>query len=183
MASGVLVVAITRASTKQLTEIVEHDKEYRATITLGSTSTTDDGEGEITTNIISKFQVPSSNTVELILEKFIGDIKQVPPAFSAINVGGKKSYDLARAGKAVNLGLRDVTIHAIQLISYTWPEMIIKIPCGSGVYIRSFARDIGEKLGVGGYMSALERTRVGDFRIEDSLTMDMFEKMWREKNV
>lgn len=179
-ASGVLVVAIGREFTKQLSTIVDSDKEYEATVKLGARSNTDDGEGEIVEFQRSndKFQI---GDIKKVLATFVGKIKQVPPKFSAIKMGGRKAYELARKGREVIMEPRAVEIYEIELLSYSWPELKIKVHCGKGVYIRSLARDIGEALGVGGYMSELERTRVGDFRLEDCLDLEQLKDLWVKK--
>jgi tRNA pseudouridine55 synthase len=178
-ASGVLVVAIGRESTKQLTDLINHDKEYVATVTLGSTSTTDDGEG-IITDLEFKNCDLGIEKVQKVIESFVGTIMQVPPIYSAIKMGGKKAYEFARKGTEIVMVPREVIIHAIEIESYKWPKLIIKVHCGKGVYIRSLARDIGTALKTGGYMSALSRIRVGDYLIEKSMTIPEFEKYWRE---
>jgi tRNA pseudouridine55 synthase len=180
-AAGVLVVAIGREFTKQLSTITDHDKEYVATVTLGATSNTDDREGEITVNRVQGIGV-SRIEVDNSIGKFIGTIMQVPPAYSAIKKDGRKAYDLARKGIDVKMEPREVTIHSIEVMSFTYPELVIKVHCGKGVYIRSLARDIGTALGMGGYMSALTRTRVGDFRIENALSIPEFETFWSTHN-
>ncbi len=180
-AAGVLVVAIGREFTKQLGTITDHDKEYVATVTLGATSSTDDREGEIIENRVQGIGV-SRKEIDEILQKFVGAIMQVPPAYSAIKMDGRKAYDLARKGVEVNMEPREVVIHSIEVVSFAYPELVIKVHCGKGVYIRSLARDIGAALGTGGYMSALTRTRVGDFRIEDSMTIPEFEQFWAKNS-
>lgn len=179
-ASGVLVVAIGRDSTKQLTELINHDKEYVATVTLGATSTTDDSEGKIQ-DTSNKKQVEREE-INKVVKQFVGTIMQVPPIYSAIKMGGRKAYEFARKGTDIIMAPREVVVHAIEVVSYTWPEVVIKIHCGKGVYIRSLARDIGTTLGTGGYMSALERTRVGEYRIEKSMTIPEFELFWKQSN-
>lgn len=179
-AEGVLVVAIGREFTKQLGTITDHDKEYVATVTLGATSSTDDGEGEIVPCPLSS--VPDEEQIKQVAEKFVGTIMQVPPAYSAIKMNGQKAYDLARKGVDVKMESREVIIHSIEVVSFTYPELVIKVHCGKGVYIRSLARDIGAALGTGGYMSALTRTRVGDFRLENALSIPEFETFWSTHN-
>lgn len=176
-ASGVLVVAIGRDSTKQLTELILHDKEYLTTVTLGATSTTDDGEGEIQESRIENREYRIEE-IDKVIRQFVGTIMQVPPIYSAIKMGGRKAYELARKGTDVVMAPREVVIHTIKVISYSWPELVLAVHCGSGVYMRALARDIGKALGVGGYMSALERTRVGDYLLEKSMTISEFEAYW-----
>jgi tRNA pseudouridine55 synthase len=178
-ASGVLVVAIGREFTKQLSMSVDSDKEYVAKIILGTRSSTDDGEGVLVPGDWS--QVPSAKKVQETVTKFVGEIMQVPPAYSAIKMGGKKAYELARKGKEVIMKPRKAIIHSIEVLDYHWPELEIHVHCGKGVYIRSLARDIGEALRCGGYMAELKRTRVGEFTLEKSMTVDQLKKFWMKE--
>lgn len=180
MASGVLVVAIGREFTKQLPTVVNSDKEYVATIKLGATSNTDDGEGIISEVERSQQEIERKD-IDRVLIQFVGEIMQVPPAFSAIKMAGRKAYELARRGKEVIMEPRKVVVHSIEVIDYNWPDLGIKVHCGKGVYIRSLARDIGQALGCGGYMSELERIRVGNFTTGNSLTIDQLKDFWMKK--
>lgn len=172
LASGVLVVGVGKEATKQLGKMMLEQKEYLAEIKFGADSLTDDAEGEKTKVAVQK--IPSISDIRTVLKGFIGRIKQVPPQYSAIKIKGQESYKLARKGQVVNLKSREVEIQKIQLLNYKWPDLKIKVLCGHGVYIRSLARDIGKKLGVGGYISELERTRVGEFTKENSLDLGIF---------
>ncbi|NTU99120.1 tRNA pseudouridine(55) synthase TruB, partial [Candidatus Falkowbacteria bacterium] len=168
LASGVLVVAVGREATKKISEIVESEKEYVAGIHFGQISTTDDEEGE-------KTSYPDAvefnrEQLELALKRFIGEIEQVPPAYSAIKVNGQPAYKSARKGKSLELKSRKVLIKGIELLEYAWPLAKIKVVTGPGVYIRSLARDLGEALDVGAYMSSLERTRVGQFIKDEAIS-------------
>lgn len=175
LASGVLVVGITREGTRELSKYIGCDKEYIATIRFGETSETDDAEGkkQLTDNNkqITKIQIKN------ILKQFIGKIKQVPPVYSSVKVQGKPAHRRVRAGQKIILGARDVEIYSIKILSYKYPYLKIKVVCSSGTYIRSLARDIGQKLKVGAYLSDLERTRVGDFKIENCCDVDNFQKI------
>ena len=176
LASGVLVVAIGREFTKQIDSLMKKEKEYVSLIKLGETSSTDDEEGEkrIFNNVGTDRNLsphPDESSVKNVLLKFIGEIMQTPPVYSAIKLKGKKAYELARAGKVVEMKPRTVWIKSIELLKYEWPFLEIRVTCGPGVYIRALARDIGEKLGVGGYMAGLERTRVGEFKIENAIKL------------
>lgn len=168
LASGVLVVAVGRAATKTISSLMAEDKVYLATLRLGATSSTDDDEGEKT--LVSD-RIPNLAEIQNALPKFIGTIAQVPPVFSAIKVSGKRSYALARKGVAINLSPRPVTIYAIDLISYDYPTLLLRIHCGKGVYIRSLARDLGVSLKIGAYLTDLVRERVGPYTLENSLTL------------
>jgi len=167
LARGVLVIGIGRDGTKNLGNIVKKEKEYLATIKFGSTSVTDDAEGEKTKIMVLK--KPTLNEIKKILKKFRGKIFQTPPIFSAIKIQGREAYKLARKGEAVVLKPRRVEIKKIELLTYKWPYLKLKVVTGPGVYVRSLARDIGSKLKVGGYLFSLERTRVGDFTKNKSI--------------
>ncbi len=167
LAHGVLVVAIGRQATRQLAEIVNKEKEYIAEIRLGVESTTDDAEG---TKIERVFIEPSSlDTILAVKRAFVGKIAQIPPHYSAVHVQGRRAYELAREGQSIQLVPREVEVKLIDIISYTWPILTIRVVTGPGVYIRALARDIGNALGVGGYITDLQRTRVGDYRIADCM--------------
>ena len=168
-ATGVLVLCIGKG-TKLCQKLIGLDKEYVCDITLGASSTTDDAEGELTPMESSK-EVPLTD-IENVLKEFTGTFKQMPPQFSAKKIQGKRAYQLARKGKKVKLEPVDVLVHNIELLDYKWPVIKLKIHCGKGFYVRSLARDIGEKLGVGGYLSALQRTRVGHFSIERAISIE-----------
>lgn len=168
-ATGVLVLCLGKA-TKLAMEITASDKEYIAEVTLGATSTTDDTEGEIEE---SKINVqPSEADIQNTLSLFTGTFDQMPPDFSAIKVKGQRAYKAARKGKKIELEPRSVTVHEIELLEYKWPVLKLRIRCGKGFYVRALARDIGQKLEVGGYLSALQRTRVGHFSIDEAITIE-----------
>ena len=168
-ATGVLIIATSREDTKKLGDITKNTKkEYVATLELGKTSTTGDPEGEISLITIN---YPNLKRVRETLKLFIGEIKQTPPSYSAIKVKGVPSYKLARRGQSAKLSSRNVTIDTLDLLEYDPPLLKIRVVCGAGTYIRSLAKDIGEKLNTGAYLTELERTRVGDFKIEDSIPL------------
>ena len=141
------------------------DKIYDATIRLGQTSSTGDPEGEITD--VSDRQ-PSKTEIEKVFQGFTGEIYQRPPIYSAIKINGQRAYDLARKGKQVDMPLRQVTIYSLDLISYSYPEIKIRVHVSSGTYIRSLATDIGESLGVGAYCSQLRRIEIGKWHINQA---------------
>lgn len=179
LASGVLVIGVTREGTKQMHTLVKEGKEYIATIKLGQTSTTDDEEGEKTIVASSEeIKNVTKENVESILPKFTGDIEQIPPLYSAIKVKGKSAYKYAREGKELELAPRQVKINEIEILTYEPPVLKLRVATGSGVYIRSLARDIGEELKIGAYLADLVRTRVGDFVLEDSMTIEAFAEYW-----
>tara|TARA_Y100000310_G_C20686767_1_gene819516 strand:- start:1951 stop:2598 length:648 start_codon:yes stop_codon:yes gene_type:complete len=174
LAQGILVVGVGRAATKQLGTIVAKEKEYLATIRLGYTSTTDDNEGQ--KEKIQDITKPLLVHVKNTLKQFKGEIDQVPPIYSAIKIKGQEAYKLARKGKEVKMKSRKALIKKISLISYKYPYLKIEVVTGPGVYIRSLARDIGQVLGTGGYLSSLERTRVGRFTKNKALKLNQIKK-------
>ncbi len=175
LAQGILVIAITREATRKISEIVQKEKEYEATIKLGENSTTEDEEGKKT---IVKFETkPNLKNIQEVLKKFQGLILQKPPIFSAIKIHGQTAYSLARKGEIPEMKLRSVEIKKIKLQSYRWPYLKIKVLTGPGVYIRSLARDIGFELETGGYLSNLIRTRVGQFTKSKAYTISQLRKV------
>lgn len=166
LASGVLVVCIGQAT--RLIEFVQQmPKRYRATFLLGRTSHTEDIEGEIVE--LDNPHVPTREEIERAAESFVGTIQQRPPVFSALKVAGKRAYELARKGKAVELKARPVTIHSLEVVEYRYPELVLDLRCSAGTYVRSLGRDLAESLGTGAVMSALVRTAVGPFRVEEAV--------------
>jgi tRNA pseudouridine55 synthase len=161
LATGLLVIVVGDYC-KRASEFTKLDKIYEVDLTLGKTSTTDDEEGEKTS---TNKPIPNQETIERVITSFVGEIEQTPPAFSAVKVNGKRAYKLAREGKNVELKPRDVTIYAIDAIQIKDSAVTFRAKVSSGTYIRSLARDIGEKLGCGAYMSNLRRTQVGDFSL------------------
>ncbi|MDO8599692.1 MAG: tRNA pseudouridine(55) synthase TruB, partial [bacterium] len=186
MAEGILVIGIGRDATKQLANEVAKEKEYVATVRLGATSTTDDAEGEIEISD-SKIQISDSD-IKRILPQFIGRIEQVPPVYSAVKVRGTPAHRRVRKGENVTLAPRIVEIRSIEVLRYEWPlarrslgeggELELRIVCGPGTYIRSLARDVGRALGVGGYLIALSRTRIGAYTRDTALTIEQFQAQW-----
>jgi len=163
-ATGLLIL-LTGKMTKKSDEFLKLDKVYEATIELGATSTTGDPEGEITKCAAKEI---SSEEVQEVLKKFVGEIEQTPPAYSAIKVDGQRAYKLARAGKKVEIPARKVTIHNIELLEFEFPELKIRVHCSSGTYIRTLAEDIGKALGTGAYTKELRRLKVGDWDVADA---------------
>lgn len=170
LASGVLVVGIGREATRQLGEVVQKEKEYIATIRLGVSSTTDDEEGEKTEHDIA--EIPSQEQIHEVLKKFMGAITQIPPVYSAIKVSGKEAYKRVRSGETIVMKARPALVYSIELIEYVWPVLTLRVVTGPGVYIRALARDIGAALAQGGYLAALERTRVGQFTKENCIEFE-----------
>lgn len=173
-ATGLLIIGIGKA-TKQLTSLVGLNKTYEAELTLGATSTTFDPEGIVTPTRLPPYS-PTRLEIEIALSKFRGGYEQRAPIFSAKKIRGKKLYELARAGKATEemRPTKFVKIYELEMIHSLTPRatrLALRVSCSSGTYIRSLADDIGRDLGCGAYLSALRRTRVGTFRIEDAHTL------------
>src|ERR1700733_10419984 len=169
LATGILPIALGEA-TKTVPYLVEADKTYRFTIAWGATTASFDREGAVTATSDVR---PSPEAVAEALEAFVGEIEQVPPAFSAIKVDGERSYDLARAGQAVELKPRLVTIHRAALTGAPNPDQVeLEIDCGKGVYVRAIARDLAAMLGACGHVSCLRRTRVGPFSVDKAVTLE-----------
>ncbi len=168
-ATGLLVLLIGKG-TKRANEFLKLDKEYIATVRLGATSTTGDPEGEVT--VVRDVRVPSRVDVEKAVEKFVGETEQRVPSYSAVKINGERAYKLARAGKEVEMPVRKVRIDEIEILDYKWPDLTIRCQVSSGTYIRALGEDIGKELGVGGYLTALRRTQVGEWRIEEAKRLE-----------
>ena len=170
-AEGVLIVGIGREGTKQLGTILKNTlKTYQGVIVFGASSTTDDPEGVITHQ--ENFVMPDKKDIEETCKKFIGEIWQTPPIYSAVKLQGQPAYKRVRRGEEVVLQPKQVLVKEIKILEYAPPRVKIEVTCGSGVYIRALARDIAETLGTKGYLEELIRTRIWneevDFRIEDT---------------
>ncbi len=171
LAEGVLVIGVGREGTKQLGVFQRgQEKEYTALIRLGASSATDDAEGPLTVH--KGFTIPSEDRLKEALGVFEGKIEQVPPQYSAVKISGVPAHRRMRKGQMVNMKSRRVTIHQISLLQYDWPEVKVEVVCGSGVYIRALARDLGAALTTGGYLAGLCRTRVGRFTLQDATPLD-----------
>lgn len=178
-AVGVLPVCIGRA-TKACDMLTDRSKVYEAVLRLGVTTDTEDMSGTILT------QNPVNVTEEQVREAvllFHGDYEQIPPMYSAIKVNGRKLYEIAREGKVIERKPRPVTIYDLEILEMNLPLVRIRISCSKGTYIRSLCRDIGEKLGCGGCMEHLTRTKVGEFHIEEAITLSKLEELMREEKV
>ena len=181
MATGLLVLGINH-STRLLTYLVGLDKEYFATIRLGSATNTDDAEGKTTmTAADGTIAALESDAVEIVLETLRGSISQVPSSVSAIKVDGKRAYTLARAGEVVELAARAVSVRALEVLAVRDStdvngrhirDLDVRIECTSGTYVRAIARDLGIALGVGGHLTALRRTKIGPFSVLDAAELE-----------
>jgi len=171
LATGLLIICTGRF-TKKINEYMAQEKEYTGTITLGAITPTFDLESEPTDH--KPYVHLTDEQIRSATAAFIGPILQVPPAHSAIKVDGKRVYELARKGKEVKLEPRPVTIHAFELTQIELPVISFRVVCSTGTYIRSLANDFGAALGCGGYLSSLCRTRIGEFHVDDALTIEAF---------
>ena len=169
MATGVLVLCVGAAT--RLTDLVHrHPKSYRATFRFGARSDTDDATGNVEKSAVT--EPVSRQRLQAALNPFVGDIEQRPPVFSAVHIGGKRAYRLARKGHDLEIPPRRVVVHSIEVVEYSFPELVLNIECGSGTYIRSIGRDLGEVLSCGAIMTALTRTWVGPFDLADSVDLE-----------
>lgn len=173
LASGILPIALGEA-TKTVPYVQDSSKRYIFTVRWGEQRSTDDAEGEVTA---SSDHRPEDKEIKAALPGFIGEIEQVPPAFSALKIDGQRAYDLARAGEEVVLKSRCVQIYDFTFLRSDKGEAEFEVHCGKGTYVRSLARDLGLKLGTYGYVSALRRTQVGFFTQENSISLDKLEKI------
>ena len=175
LATGVLVL-VTGKMTKQIERLQQHTKEYVATLQLGATTASYDCEhpvnatyptGHITRELLAE-----------VLQRFIGDIDQVPPTYSAVKVNGVRAYDVRRSGEHVELKPKHIRIDEIELVDFDPVRMqaVLRVVCGKGTYIRALGRDIGRALESGAYLTSLRRTRVGDIRVEDCFSYDHLEE-------
>lgn len=176
-ATGLLLVAIERSSTKRLGEFLKLDKRYRATIFFGATSDTQDVTGAIIPRELVSER--TEQDVRKVLPTFTGHISQIPPMYSAKKIGGKKLYELARRGEEIVRPAHDIEIYSIEIVWFAWPRAVIDVHCGSGTYIRTLCADIGETLGVGAYCEVLERTAIGDFTEDSAIELsDLNHENW-----
>ena len=168
LASGVLILCV--GSTTRLIECVQRmTKVYRTLIRLGARSDTLDAEGRVA--VVKNPTVPGELEVRQALAGQVGEVLQLPPEYSALKIRGQRAYDLARAGRVVDLQPRLVRIDRMDLVNYRWPLLELEITCGGGTYIRSIARDVGETLACGGLVASLVRTRIGPFDLDSSVDL------------
>ena len=177
LATGVLLLCTGKA-TKRIEELQKQTKEYVAEIMLGATTPSYDMEHPV--NETFPYEHITKEMVEEVLNSFVGEIAQRPPLFSACKVDGKRAYDLARKGSDMQLEAKQIRIDAIELVECDLPKITIRVVCGKGTYIRSLARDIGEALHSGAYLTALIRTRIGEYKIENCINPEAFQE-WLDK--
>lgn len=174
-ATGLLIVAIGRENTKRLDEFKGLEKTYIATLRLGATSDTFDKTGIINETSSLTMSV-NQESLRSVLNSFVGAQEQLPPMYSAKKVDGKKLYKLARKGIEVERKPNHVTIHSIELLDYTFPEIKIHVRCSTGTYIRTLVHDIGQKLGVGAYCQELERVSIGEYSLKNATPIKDFSR-------
>lgn len=171
LATGLMILCTGKA-TKQIEALQMEEKEYIATLKLGVTTPSFDMETE------EDRQYPAEHITKSLIEdtfhQFTGNILQVPPVFSAVKIDGKRAYEHARKGFDPELKAKNIVIHSIELISFDMPQLVLRVTCGKGTYIRALARDLGIALGSGAYLTGLRRTRSGSFRVEDADSVEMF---------
>lgn len=180
LATGVVTV-VTGKATKRIEELQAHTKEYVATIRLGATTPSFDLETEIDAEY--PWEHIDRAAVEKVLPEFVGHISQIPPAYSACKVDGKRAYKMARKGKEVNIKAKELVIDSMELLDASFPEITVKVVCSKGTYIRALARDIGKALGSGGHLTALRRTRVGEITVDGCETVDALMERLRNEDI
>ncbi|MEQ3661221.1 MAG: tRNA pseudouridine(55) synthase TruB [Flavobacterium sp.] len=173
LATGLLIIC-TGKFTKKITEIQAQAKEYTGTITVGATTPSYDLETEVDATFPTEHI--TKDIITETIEKFLGEIDQKPPVFSAIKKDGKRLYEHARAGEEVEIKSRKTTIHEFEITRIALPEIDFRIQCSKGTYIRSIAYDFGLALQSGGHLTALRRTKIGDYNVENGVTPEVFEK-------
>lgn len=169
LATGLMLLLVGKEFTKQADSLLKLDKSYRLEFTLGATTETDDAE-MIPDNVSDR--QPTRAEVDTAIASLTGQITQLPPDYSAIKVGGKRAYKLARQGEKPVLMARPVTVYSWQDVEYDYPYIRAEVSVSSGTYIRALARDLGEKLGVGAYLSALQRTKIGEYVLTDAVELE-----------
>jgi tRNA pseudouridine55 synthase len=180
-ASGVLVVLLGPAV--RLSEFVSaSDKRYQAILRLGSTTDTYDADGRFTREPAAAPVDVSEKQFEEVLQRFIGEIEQTPPPYSAVKVHGRKAYEMARAGEEVELAPRKITVYHLEVLEWTPPEVVIDVHCSSGTYVRSLANDVGAALGCGAYLVGLRRTKSGRFSLRDAVPLRKLQEAFTAGN-
>ena len=173
LATGLVIVCTGRA-TKQITQYQDLEKAYEAQIRLGATTPSFDLETEVDQSY--PWEQITKDMVRQVLETFVGEQEQMPPLYSAKSVDGKRAYAMARKGKTVELKPQHIAIQTIEPLFYNLPDLSIAVECSKGTYIRSLARDIGEKLNSGGHLTGLRRTRIGPYSVDNAISIENFLK-------
>lgn len=182
LATGVLVL-VTGRMTKQIEQLQQHTKEYVATIQLGAT--TDSYDMEHPVNATYPTSHITRELIEATLQQFVGEIDQIPPTYSAVKVNGVRAYDVRRSGDHIELKPKHIRIDEIEVMSFDAQkmELVLRVVCGKGTYIRALARDLGRALSSGAYLTALRRTQVGGIRVEDCLNYDHFSEWLAQQRI
>jgi tRNA pseudouridine55 synthase len=176
LATGLMIICTGKA-TKSIQQLLDADKEYIATIEMGRTTPSFDLETQ--TDAIYPFEHITKEDFSATLENFLGENQQIPPLFSAKKVDGKRAYTLAREGIDIELSAKQITISELEIIKFELPTVVIRMRCSKGTYVRAFARDIGKANQSGACLIALQRTAIGDYSIEKSLSPELFEKIMK----
>jgi tRNA pseudouridine55 synthase len=171
LATGLLIICVGKM-TKRIDEFMGQEKEYTGKFILGQTTASHDLETPVGDQ--KDISHITHAEIEKRAKQFTGNIRQLPPQHSAVRVNGKRAYEFARQGKQIALNAREVTVSAFDILDVALPEVNFRIVCSKGTYIRSLVRDIGNELSVGAYLAELCRTRIGDFKLEDALSIDQF---------
>ena len=174
LATGVMIVC-TGKQTKKIESFQYQTKEYVATLRLGATTPSFDLETEVDATYPTEHI--TRELLQSVLPKFIGEIQQIPPKYSAVKINGKRAYEYARNGEAVEIKPKTLVIDEIELLEFEGESLTIRVVCSKGTYIRALARDIGEALSSGAHLTALRRTRIGDVKVEDCLSVEQFEEL------
>lgn len=172
MATGLLIILLNDA-TKDFVQFQEYEKVYIAEITFGATTDTYDAEGQVVTAYQKEF-VLDKNQVEVLLQKYTGTLLQTPPLYSAVKINGKSAYTRARKGEVFEVQPKEVTVYKATLLSIEDSKITVEYTVSSGTYIRSLAHDLGQEIGYGGYLSSLQRTRIGPYMLTDAKTIEDF---------
>ena len=180
LATGVLLVCFGDA-TRRVESLMGGTKVYQASVDLSAFTASDDAE--MPREEVAVKTPPTVEQIDAALHQQTGLIEQVPPQFSAVHVDGQRAYKSARKGEAVQIKPRQVRVDAIDRLGYNWPRLDVRITCGKGTYIRSIARDLGRLLGTGGHLTALRRTAVGDYTIDQAVGVDCFERGLRQEDL
>lgn len=179
LATGVLPIALGRA-TKLIPYVMDGSKTYEFQVSWGCETDTDDVAGQVVQRSDNR---PTKDDIVSVLSDFTGVIEQMPPAYSALKINGRRAYDLARSGEAVSLKARPVRIEALELLRYSQDSADFRVVCGKGTYVRSLGRDIGRKLGCLGYITALRRVSCGPFSLQDSVPLSLFDVKQTAENI
>lgn len=169
-ATGLLIVGVGREATKRLSEFQKQEKIYEATARFDGRSDTDDLTGTIAPGVMN--HAPTTAAIQDAFSTEVGTRPQTPPAYSAKKIGGKKMYDLARAGTPAEAKPVEITIRAIDVTRMAWPDVDFTLTCSTGTYVRAVARDVGRRLGTGGYLTVLRRTKSGNTSVDDAVTIE-----------